>query len=254
MRTNFYPIRNFDAASTAALGAAGPVGIGIAAAQTALGLVQSISGDAKMKKLLAQRKAYVTPDEIYDILNATASRASSGYDPTTLNYLTTQTDRAFSDSINAATLLGGDPNDLSAIFDQKMQATMKIGADNQLLNMKNFERFLMAESVLADNKAAEAKSREDILKDKIQAAAANKQAGLQNIGSGLNAGLAVASSYGTANLYKDQQKSIGEMVALLKNQTTTTTGGDNGSAQSQLEYYLNRGLGKKYNVLTGQYE
>lgn len=252
MRTNFYPIRNFDAAS-AALGAAGPIGIGISAAQTALGLVQSISGDAKMKKLLAQRRAYVTPDEIYDILNATASRASSGYDPGTLNYLTNQTDRAFSSSIDAATLLGGDPNQLSALFDQKMQATMKIGAENQLLNMKNFERFLSAESVLADNLAAEAKSKEDILKDRIQAAAANKQAGLQNIGSGLNAGLAVASSYGTANLYKDQQKSIEEMVALLKNQST---GGvptsDNGSAQSQLEFYLNRG--KKYNVLAGQYE
>lgn len=203
MRTDFYPIRQFQGGAGAALGAAGPIGIGLAAAQTALGLVQSISGDAKMKKLLAQRRGFVTPDEIYDILNATASRASSGYDPGTLNYLTNQVDRGFSSSINAATLLGGDPNDLSAIFDQKIQASMKIGAENQLLNMKNFERFLQAESVLADNKAAEQKSREDILKDKIQAAAINKQAGLQNIGSGLNAGLSVASSYGTANLYKD---------------------------------------------------
>jgi len=252
MRINFYPIRNFDAASTAALGAAGPVGIGIAAAQTALGLVQSISGDAKMKKLLAQRKAYVTPDEIYDILQATASRASSGYDPTTLNYLTDQTDRAFSSALNSAELLGGDPNDLSALFDQKIQASMKIGADNQLLNMKNFERFLMAESVVADNKAAEAKSREDILKDKLQAAGLNKQAGLQNIGSGVNAGLSVASAYGTANLYKDQQKEIADMIKILN--SGTTPAGDNGSAVSQLEYYLNRGQGKKYNPLTGQYE
>jgi len=203
MKLNFIT-RYFDlgAALGGALGAAGPIGIGLSAAQTALGLVQSISGDAKMKKLLAQRKAYVTPDEIYDILNATASRASSGYDPTTLNYLTNQTDRAFSSSIDAATLLGGDPNDLSALFDQKMQATMKIGAENQLLNMKNFERFLQAESVVADSKAAEQKSQQDMLNDRIQAAAANKQAGLQNIGSGLNAGLSVASSYGTAGLYK----------------------------------------------------
>lgn len=201
MKQNFIT-RYFDAGS-AALGAAGPIGIGLAGFQTALGLVQSISGDAKMKKLLAQRRAYVTPDEIYDILNATASRASSGYDPGTLNYLTNQTDRAFSSSINAATLLGGDPNDLSAIFDQKIQASMKIGAENQLLNMKNFERFLQAESVVAENKAAEQKSQQDIIKDKLQAAGVNKQAGLQNIGSGLNAGLAVASSYGTANLYKD---------------------------------------------------
>lgn len=201
MRINFYPIRQFDASSTAALGAAGPVGASIAAAQTALGLVQAISGDAKMKKLLAQRKAYVTPDEIYDILNATASRVGSGYDPQTLNYLTNQNDRAFSSSLDAATLLGADPNQLSNLFDQQIQASMKIGADNQLLNLQNFQRYLQAESVVADNKAAEQKSQQDILKDKIQAAAVNKQAGLQNIGSGLNAGLAIASDYGTANLY-----------------------------------------------------
>lgn len=206
MKINFYPIRNFETggAGLMALGAAGPVGLGLAGAQTALGIVQAITGDAKMKKLLAQRKAYVTPDEIFDILNATASRASSGYDPTTLNYLTNQTDRAFSSSLDAATLLGGDPNDLSALFDQKMQATFKIGAENQLLNMKNFERFLQAESLVADNLAAEAKSREDILKDRIQAAGFNKQSGLQNIGSGLNAALGTVSSLGTANLYRDQ--------------------------------------------------
>lgn len=204
MKLNFIT-RYFDA-SSAALGAAGPIGIGLAAAQTALGLVQSISGDAKMKKLLGRRRAYVTPDEIYDILNATASRAATGYDPQTLDYLTNQTEGAFSSSIDAATRLGGDPNDLSAIFDQKIQATMKIGAENQLLNMKNFERFLQAESLVADNRAAEQKSQQDIIKDQIQAAALNKQAGLQNIGSGLNAGLSVASSYGTANLYSDMAK------------------------------------------------
>jgi hypothetical protein len=204
MKTNFYPIRHFDAASSAALGAAGPIGIGLSAAQTALGLVQAISGDAKMKKLLAQRKAYVTPQEIYDILNATASRASSGYDPQTLNYLTGETDRALGATLNTAELLGGDPNDLSAIFDKKIQASMKIGAENQLLNMQNFQRYLQAESVVADNKAAEFKSQQDILKDSIQAAAANKQAGLQNIGSGVNAGLATASAYGTAGLYNEK--------------------------------------------------
>lgn len=255
MRTNFYPIRQFDAtsaASSAALGAAGPIGIGIEAAQAALGLVQAISGDAKMKKLLAQRKAYVTPDEIYDILNATASRASSGYDPTTLDYLTNQVDRGFSSALNSAELLGADPNQLSNLFDQKIQASMKIGAENQLLNMKNFENYLKAESVVADNLAAEQKSQQDIIKDKLQAAGLNKQAGLQNIGSAVNAGLATASAYGTANLYKDQQKQIEEMLKILNNGTTPA--GDNGSAQSQLQYYLNRGTGKKYNPLTGQYE
>ncbi len=174
-----------------------------ALAQVGFGIYQSAHGEAKNKKLLAQRKAYTTPNEIADILNATASRASSGYDPGTLDYLTNQVDRGFSSSLNAATSLGADPNQLSNIFDQKIQASMKIGAENQLLNMQNFQRYLQAESVVADNSAAEQKSQQDILKDLLQSASADKAAGFQNIGSGLNAGIAAASAYGTMQLYKD---------------------------------------------------
>lgn len=232
MKLNFIT-RYFDlfsgaggAASTAALGAAGPIGIGLSAAQTALGLVQAISGDQKMRELLDQREAYVTPDEIYDILNATASRASSGYDPTTLNYLTNQADRSFSSSLDAATLLGADPNQLSDLFDQRMQASFKIGAENQLLNMRNFENFLKAESVVADNKAAEQKSQQDILKDKLQAAGLNKQAGLQNIGSGVNAALNVASAYGTAGLYGNQpEPALPNALGLPSTTPATIQGG-----------------------------
>ncbi len=244
MKINFYPIRHFDAASTAALGAAGPIGIGLAAGQTALGLVQSITADAKMKKLLAQRKAYVTPQEIYDILNATASRASSGYDPQTLQYLTGQTDNALGASINAATQLGGDPNDLSKIFDQKIQATMKIGAENQLLNMQNFQRYLQAESVVADNKAAEQKSQQDMLNDRIQAAAINKQAGLQNIGSGLNAGLSVASAYGTAGLY-------GDKTAATPDYTSTATPGYYIDVYKKLLENQNKSVGQTDYLIRG---
>lgn len=253
MRTNFYPIRQFDVTSAAgsALGAASPVGLGLSAAQTALGIFQTIKANADMKKYLDQRRSFVTPDQIYDILNATASRASSGYDPGTLNYLTNQSDRAFSSSIDAATLLGADQNQLGAIFDKKMQAAMDIGAKNQLLNMQNFENFLKAESVVADNLAAEQKSQQDIVKDRLQAAGLKQRDAAINVGSGLNAGLGTLSAIGTANLYKSQNEQIAEMMKILQNQSGVPTT-DNGSAQSQLEFYLNRG--KKYNPLTGQYE
>ncbi len=52
-----------------------PIGIGASVLQTGLGLVQSISGAAKMKKLQAKRSAYEIPDEIYKILNASLSNA-----------------------------------------------------------------------------------------------------------------------------------------------------------------------------------
>jgi hypothetical protein len=181
-----------------------PVSAALSAGQTALGIVQSISGAAKAKRLLQQRTAYKTPEEYYDILNATQNRAQGGFDAFTLNYLTNQTDRAFDSGLNTATRLGADPNQLSALFDQKIQATMKIGAENARLNMDNFSRYLGALDVIGQNKTAEWSSEQDILKDKLQAANADKQAGLQNIVGGANALTANISAGKTANLYSDR--------------------------------------------------
>ena len=207
MKINFYPIRQFDAAS-AALGAAGPVGLGLAAAQTALGLVQAISGGAKAKRLLKQRRAYQTPEEIFKILQASQSRAAGGYDPGTLSYITGQADRGFSSSLNAATQLGADPNQLSALLDQRIQSTFRIGAENQLRNMENFNKYISSLNLVAENDAAEQKSQQDLIKDQLQATSMQQQSGLQNIFGGANTALSTVSSMETANLYRDRTKAI----------------------------------------------
>lgn len=186
-----------------------PIMAAIAAAQTAAGIVQTISANAKMKKLMARRTAYTTPEEIFKILQATQSQAQMGYDPFTLNYLTNQSDRAFDQTTGAATRLGANPNDLSALFDQKMQSIMKIGAENHQLNLANFSKYLAALDVVASNKAAEWKSREDMIKDQLQSAGAEKTAGVQQIGAGLNAGISAYASGQTSNLYKDAGSSGG---------------------------------------------
>lgn len=195
-----------DAPSSAADAAslATPVGAAVAVGQGVLGLVQSLTADAKIKKILAQRKAYQTPEEIFKILQASENKASSGYDPQTLDYLTSQTDRALGAATNTASLLGADPNDLSAIFDQKIQATMKIGAENHLENLKNFDKYISALGLVADNRAAEQKSQQDLLKDQLQAASLNKAAGGQNIAGGINTALSTLSSAATMDLYKQQ--------------------------------------------------
>ncbi len=193
----------------AAAGSASPVGLALGVAQAGFGIVQSISANSKIKKALARRTAYTTPSEYFDILQATQSMASQGYDPFTLNYLTNQTDRAFDSSLSAATRLGADPNVLSNLFDQKLQATMKIGAENHALNMENFSKYLNAKDVIGTNAAAEWKSKQDMIKDELQSLGAEKQAGLQNLGSGLNATISTAASNDTAKLYT-------EMLAALK--------------------------------------
>ena len=201
MRINFYPIRQFDAgAGMAALGAAGPVGLGLAAAQTVLGAVQAIDGGAKAKRFMKQRRAFKTPEEVFKILQATQS-IQGGFDSTTLGYLTSTADNATSATLNAAKLLGADPNALSNILDQRIQAGFRIGAENQLENMKNFGKLIGAYGLVADNKAAEQKSQQDIIKDQLQAASAEQQAGLQNIAGGANTALSTFSSAKTASLY-----------------------------------------------------
>ena len=80
---------------------------------------------------------------------------------------------------------------------------MKIGAENHALNMENFGRYLSAVDVVAQNKAAEQKSKQDMIKDDLQSANAEKQAGIQNITNAANAFIGTQAAGKTGNLYTD---------------------------------------------------
>lgn len=177
--------------------------IGLAAVQVATGIAKNAKANKATKELLKERKPYETPDEVFKILNATQANAQSGYDAETLDYLNNQTDRAFSSAIGASELLGGDPNDLSAIFDQKMQQVMKIGAENHALNMTNFNKYLGALEMVGKSSDAEYVSEQNLIKDKLQAEAAKKAQADENIQNGLNLGLEAGSSLLSNDLYGD---------------------------------------------------
>lgn len=183
--------------------------LAIAGAEAGIGAIQTIGGffgassaQKKLDALLAQRQSYQTPQEIYDIVNATENRAQSGFDAGTLGYLTNQTDRAFDASLGTSQRLGGDPNDASALFDQKMQQIFKVAGENHRLGLETFSKFLGAKEMLGSNLAAEQKSKEDILKDRIASATGNLNTQKQNVQNGLNTVLSAASSYATSQLYK----------------------------------------------------
>lgn len=202
-----------------------PVGLGLGLLQTGIGIVGDITNKARQKKYLGQLKAYKTPQEVFDILNATQNNASQGLDPVTLNYLTNQTDQAFSSSIGAATRLGADPNDLSSIFSQKVDSIMKIGAENHQANMANFSAYLNALGTVADNRAAEFKSQQDIIKNKLQATGVNLQTATGNISGGLNTILSTLTADQIANLYnadgtlKTQKKKVDPITGLAVDNT-----------------------------------
>lgn len=188
---------------TVSAGSATPWGAILGGAQTLIGLGEKIIGNAKLKKLFKQRKAYETPSEIFDILNSTEFRAQSGFDPETLGFLTNKAERGFATSIGAAERLGADPNILSGLNDEYMQDIMKIGSDNAMLQLQNFDKFLSAKQLVADNKTAEWQSKENLIKDQMQAAGMEGAAGTQDLSSGLNLALSSLTSSQQAKLWQE---------------------------------------------------
>ena len=188
----------------------------ISAAVTAgLGVIQAVGGKIQHDKavkeinaLVASRKPFKTPDEVYKSLNATENRVGQGLGASTLAYLTGETDSAFSGAIGSNNLLGGDANSASALFSQKMSGIMKIGAENHLANLSNFTRYLGALDTLGKNKEAEQVSADNLIKDGLQAASAKGGQGTLALQGGINTALAGLSAYQQSQLYQDRTKAI----------------------------------------------
>ena len=195
------------------------IGVGLAAVSIGLGVAKDVKANKAGKEALGKVKPYQTPKEVLDVLNATQSNAQSGFDATTLDYLTKQTDNAFSGSLATAEKLGGDPNALSAIFGQKIDGIMQIGAQNHQLQMSNFSAYLTAKNAVAANSAAELKSQQDLLKNQLQKVAQDKADATQQIAQGINTGISAVSNYGIAKLLAG-----GNTPTTYAPQTTNTTG------------------------------
>lgn len=177
-----------------------PISIGLSALQGGLGLVQTLTGNSELKSLARKRTAYNSPEEIEKILNLALSGA--GGDTATRDFQSNQLDRAFAGMANVAQRLGADPNNISGLFEQLINGKMKIGNEFHASNMEAVGKVVNAFNLVADNKTAEWRSEQDIIKDKMQAAAGKVQAGYQNISGGLNTALSTYQSDKANNLYK----------------------------------------------------
>lgn len=203
-----YFIRTFKDPDSTGLGmSAGslgsPVAIGeaaLGAIQTGIGIVNSIGQKKRINKLISQITPYSTPDAFYQGLNLTESNAQG--DTITRGYQQDQLDNAFAGYLGAATNLGADPNQLSAVFGQKIQGLMQVGQQFHQSNTQAFSAMLQGFNALAENKTAEQVSKNDIIKNRIQAENANFKTANDNIGNGLNTLLASLSSKGMMDLFK----------------------------------------------------
>ena len=193
--------------------------IGVGAISLTKGIIDSNNASSKDKVAQSKITPYKTPKELIDVLNASQNNAQSGLGADSLNYLTSQTDNAFSGSVSAAQRLGADPNALSALFGQKIDGVMRIGEVDHQAKLQNFSQFINAENTMAANNAAEQKSQQDQLKDQLQRIAQEKAQASAQITNGLNTGLSAYSDYKLGQLYKENNNTSPLPVSSTTNST-----------------------------------
>lgn len=181
-------------------------GVALGAVQTGISLFEKAAAKKRQNKLFNQRTTYMTPEEAYKVLQATQNKAQSGLDPATLQYLTGQTDQAFSSTLGIIERMGGDANAAAAAFDQKLTSDMKIGIENHAANMENFSKYLGALSSIGESKTAEWISKDNKLRDQLQAAGAQFQNANTGLNSDLNTIIAAGSALAQSQLYKDPKQ------------------------------------------------
>lgn len=141
------------------------------------GVVQGIAAKKQMNEenekldaLFAQRTAFKTPKEAYDILNLSQSEAQQGFSDQTMDYFTGQAGAGLAGTLGVAKRLGADPNQLDSVLDRYYGDIFRIGAESDLVKMKKTDQFTKALGLIGANKEAEWQSQENIIKDQMQAA------------------------------------------------------------------------------------
>ena len=163
----------------------------------------------KLERLFNERKAYQTPAEVFDIANLTQSNAQQGFSDQTMNYFTGQAGGGLSGSLQVAKQLGADPNQLGGVLDKYYGDIFRIGAESDLVKMKNFDSFTNALLNRSAHTDAEWQSSENIIKDQMQRQVANIGANTTSQQSGYNLLLAGASAAASADLYGDKDDTGG---------------------------------------------
>lgn len=190
-------------------GAAMPIaGAVTGIAQTVLGAIEKGRARRRQQNLLSQRRGFETPSEIYDALYATQFNANRGLSAEMRDFLSSQIESQSAASIDAVSRISNDPNIISRIFQTSLDGTERIAATDVEAQTRNFSMFLQQLNTLGANKAAEQKSRQDILKDKLAAEGVNIGTSNQEMQSGINLLMNTLGLAATNELYKDRSEGL----------------------------------------------
>lgn len=178
------------------------VGAAVGGVQALVNAGKERRANRELKNLFSQRRQFQTPEEIFEILNMQQFNAQQGFSDQTTEYLTGQAGAGLSAGLGTAARLGADPNQLGGLIDNYYQDIFKIGSESELVKMKKFDSLTTALNLVAENKAAEQVSADNLIKDQMQAVASRVGAANAGQQSGLNLALSSIGALATNNLYK----------------------------------------------------
>lgn len=211
------------------------VAAGVASAGLTLAAVKWVSGNSKEKKAkreLANLKApfYEIQDEYYQNKNKAAELAQAGLPAATKDFYANQSEKGLTAGIKAITGSGGNPNDVSKIFQTYEDSTAKISAIDAETHINNIKYYMGVNKDLAGQKTIQW--------------AINKQQPYLNTLKQLNA--AMKAGEATKNeAYSDAMSSISSFGTSMagsggfsgKGTTGTTTGTNTGNVSTYAKMF-----------------
>ncbi len=193
MRTNFLPIMQYSW-----------VAAGVASAGLTLAAVKLVSGNNKEKKAKRAREALKAPfyqiqDEYYQNANTAASLAQGGLPSATKDYYTNQSERGLSAGIKGILGSGGNPNDISKIFQTYEDSIGKISAVDAETHLNNIKYYMGVNKDLAGQKTIQwAINKQQPYLNTLKELSAAQKAGEAQKNEAYSDAMSSISSFGTS--------------------------------------------------------
>jgi hypothetical protein len=182
--------------------------------QAGAGIVQGVTGaiqNAKANKIMrnTQRPTYNIPSEIRANQNIAESRAGQGMSDAARTAQEQANERNLTAATGSILKGGGSVNNIGLLYGNSTDATQRMAMIDDEMRAKNIENLIEQNRQMADYK--DKKWQVDVwapYADKMQAAAALKKQGSDNMWKGINTVGSAASNYLMGEEYKDEINSV----------------------------------------------
>lgn len=178
-----------------------PAALGAISAVYKIGHGISQTADANKRALVNRRPDYNIQQEYYDNQNIAENQAGQGFTSKTVDNYNTQTERGLQATIDATLQGGGGPNAIQGAFGAYNLGNRNFAAADAEKQTENIRALYDRNKDLAGQKTQQwVLDKYKPFQDEAAAIAQEKNAGQQNISTGISEGIATAASVATAGV------------------------------------------------------